>query len=874
MEDALRFPVRHPWLTVFLAVFVVVFSVIGIFRLQVSTNIRAMLAKGDPSAEAMAQIVENHALVDEALVLVSLPESKKPPTDQELESLKNYARRFVIAVQSDVDLGSMAKQVSWTTSPQFRQFGQEVLVPSGVFYLSEAEFETLRARLKPEQMSRMIAASEAMLAAPGPVGDGLSQLSTRDPLKLHEFLLAHANKTRGALPTYQNGSEFITPDGRMLMIRILGERPASDLDFSRGFTAAIRQTIDHVRQESPGLQVELAGAYAIAAESERAIRSDMITNLWSSTLAIALLFLCAYRSFWCWPIAMVPLAWGIVASFGAYSIFSTEITPLTGAIGAVLTGLAIDYCIHYLSQFMGHLPQDVRQLTREDLEKTTLATARAIGLAMSAACATSILAFAAIGLSRLAAIREFALLASLGLVFVFLGVFTLLPALLTLMLRSGTARTAMALRMNPARFIEGVSRRATPSIAFSAVIVCAAAAITLASPALFDFESDLTVMHPAPNPPLDAQHKMADRFGSDFGGFMIRLKLPLTPDAGQKLTALAHEVDRRMQRPRAQAAGIGGTIGLASLLPDPEIASRRTEQLASIDSAKVAADLSSAIEQSEYLEPAAYASYVKLVEQLVSAREVPSLETLRKYDDLTGAILPRGAFDRDIAQTHEAVTLVWTTRALTNQHDRTEAIDAIRESIADLPGATLTGLPVLGHDTESIVRQDLSKQLGLAAALVVVWMLFSFRSITDTLLALLPATGTLAMLLATMDLLGAKFNMVSLITLPMLVGIGVDYGIFAVCIAREHRMAVRLGEPERALGERLAVGFHALLMTTATTVIGLGTLAFTSVPAIQSLGWSAGGAMAACLTLTACLLMPLLVLRERAWERRRANRPS
>ncbi len=159
-------------------------------------------------------------------------------------------------------------------------------VPGFEGLTSDDEFKKLHERLKPERIAAMIAASEAMLEAPGPAAGGLANLSTRDPLKLHEFLIGRLAEQRGAMRTYENGDAFISPDGSTLLIRVAGVRGASDLAFAKNFTAAVRAVAERVdpRADGVALDVQVTGAYAIATQSERAIRRDMIEDLGKTIL--------------------------------------------------------------------------------------------------------------------------------------------------------------------------------------------------------------------------------------------------------------------------------------------------------------------------------------------------------------------------------------------------------------------------------------------------------------------------------------------------------------------------------------------------------------------------------------------------------------
>ena len=212
----------------------------------------------------------------------------------------------------------------------------------------------------------------------------------------------------------------------------------------------------------------------------------------------------------------------------------------------------------------------------------------------------------------------------------------------------------------------------------------------------------------------------------------------------------------------------------------------------------------------------------------------------------------------------EAITVVRLQAPLSDRFHRDRVIEEVRDALDGLSGVTLTGMSVVGHDTERLIRRDLSRLLGVAAILVAGWLLLYFRSFVHAMLAFLPAAFGLAALLAIMTLFGMRLNMVNLIGLPLLVGIGVDDGIFLVSLTK------RRNDPESAgstsASGPLAPACHAVLMTTLTTVLTFGTLAFTSTPAIRSLGIMLAIGMVCCLAGTLFLLAPILMGRPPANE--------
>jgi predicted RND superfamily exporter protein len=166
---------------------------------------------------------------------------------------------------------------------------------------------------------------------------------------------------------------------------------------------------------------------------------------------------------------------------------------------------------------------------------------------------------------------------------------------------------------------------------------------------------------------------------------------------------------------------------------------------------------------------------------------------------------------------------------------------------------TLTGLSVIGHDTEAIIHRDLPRLIGIAALAVAAYLLIHFRRVSSAALAVLPMVTSLLVLLAAARLVDQRLNLVNLIAVPLLIGVDVDYGIFLVSLA-----ASRSGLNRRTLAERIDSGCYAVFVCAGSALLGFGSLYFTSVPAIQSLGFAVGVGISASLVFTLCLRLPLL----------------
>jgi predicted RND superfamily exporter protein len=142
----------------------------------------------------------------------------------------------------------------------------------------------------------------------------------------------------------------------------------------------------------------------------------------------------------------------------------------------------------------------------------------------------------------------------------------------------------------------------------------------------------------------------------------------------------------------------------------------------------------------------------------------------------------------------------------------------------------------------------------LAVFAVGIYLCVHLRNVVDALLTLTPTVFGLGVLLAVLRLLGQKLNMVNLVSLPLLIGIDVDYGIFLVSVSR----GLRDISDTAAWAKGMSAAMHAVMVCALAAALGFGSLITCGVPAIRSLGVSAGLGAAICL-LGAMLAMPALL---------------
>ncbi len=801
----------YPLRTLILTVIVGLLAVPVVLRIEFDSSLESLVARDDAATAATLRVLRDFDAADDLLVLVS-DDTAAPSRD----ALAAYARRFEAAAADDAEARTLFDAVTCRPGPDARQFVEDIIVPNGLYYLGDSQFEQLLQRLTPQGMRRQIRRTEQMLASPAPTAVAVAG----DPLRLHELL---ADSMPRALPGAVASDAFYSDDGRAIMIRVSGQRPPTDLAFTPRFIAAVERVASAAE---PGpLRVRLGGSYAISDLSHRVIRGDMIRAVVGSVILLQLLFLLVFRRWWSFVLTFIPVGLGILAGLSAFALLRSSMTPLAAGVGAILTGLAIDYAVHWLSHRALHGDSTAGRGITADL----------VG-----ACVTSAAAFGAIGLSRVPALRDFALLGALGLVASLFATLIVLPAILALLAKATRQPFAgLGSRLRVEGLLAGIHSHARSCIGAGVTIaMCAALAAWACYPddGLLDHDSD--AMHPHPNEPLAVQREIAQRFGALGGALTIYLQAS-DPDA---LPGRARLLDERL------SGHVRGTLSLGWLLPPPDRVAQRRATIAAVDPAVVVADFRGAIADSA-LDPTQFDGYAQTLARLLRPGDPPDVLDLTRYPAIARALLPRRAIEQGEAPT-QALTLATLV-------DPLAAPEHLAGVIADVPGAHVTGLGVVGRAVERGVRAELPRLTLAAGAVVAMMLMLKFRSVTAAMLAMLPALTGALFLLATLTLTDTRLNLITLVALPLLAGIGVDYGLFTVGATRR---AVAAGADTLAT---IAPSIHAIVICAATTIVGFGSLTLTRVPAMQSLGLAMAASIAGCCVGTMLILLPVELIRLR-----------
>ncbi len=166
------------------------------------------------------------------------------------------------------------------------------------------------------------------------------------------------------------------------------------------------------------VQLDWSSPLKYASSIRSSIKKDVRIIGGGSMIGIVALILLALGSIRYLWIAMIPIIAGVLGGFSVCLLVFPELHVITVVFGASLVGVCIDYCLHYFSYH-----RSSEQWLAAQSMRNLLPT-------MLFGVFTTVLGYAAIGLSPLAGLRQLSVFACSGVCFAFLVTYLLSPVLL------------------------------------------------------------------------------------------------------------------------------------------------------------------------------------------------------------------------------------------------------------------------------------------------------------------------------------------------------------------------------------------------------------------------------------------------------------
>jgi len=166
----------------------------------------------------------------------------------------------------------------------------------------------------------------------------------------------------------------------------------------------------------------------------------------------------------------------------------------------------------------------------------------------------------------------------------------------------------------------------------------------------------------------------------------------------------------------------------------------------------------------------------------------------------------------------------------------------------DTPGVApwFTGWSYVMAD---LVPWSQTKLWQLSAAMIlfnIVLLVFMYRAVAPLAVLMLSLGLSIGAMIAGLKITGLPLNLFNVLAFPLVLGVGVDYGIYVI-------LAVRQKDHAR---HALASIIKPVMLSGLTTIAGFGSLGWANHPALSSLGLVCAMGVACCLFSTLFFILP------------------
>jgi uncharacterized protein len=636
----------------------------------------------------------------------------------------------------------------------------------------------------------------------------------------------------------------------------------------------LRRIMAQVRAQIPETTIGLTGEPVLDYDEMLQSQKDATKATVLTLILICLLFAVGFRTILRPLMAVVCMIVVLAICMGYTTLTVGHLNMITVTFAVMILGLGIDLGIQFIARYEEELSKDT---PRADAVRAAI---QHTGPSIVTAGVTNAAAFFAMGLSGFRGVIELGIIAGGGMLIATAGTMTVLPSLLLLVHRKQEARRIPAQAV-ATRVEQLLLRR--PYLMLTIFGIITLGALAAAWTVRFDYNV------------LNLQSIKSESVRTE-----LRL---LHADAETTIFAAVvcdtFDEARQLQNKLAQLPTVGSVHSIAEMIPEEQ--EQKVKIIGKIRQALGTVHFDVVPDDPDEIRKALGSLRLRANALAREAGEHGDKASLEVLVPLTNALAqtraklqaadPSQLQQRlDDYEHHFYADLESQLAIIANQSDRPMTVDdvpsQVRQMFVGKTGKFLVQVfpkenvwergPLVRfvHEVQSVAPKATGTPLGLYefveilktgyrnaalwALLVIAILIFiDFRGVYATLLTILPLLVGTAWMFGTMVVLHIDFNPANIMVLPLIVGIGVAYGIYVVQRYRESHEATFYSK---------STG-RAVILSAMTTTFAFASLLMAAHRGIRSLGLVTTIGVISCLIAALVLLPSLLeIARRKGWK--------
>ncbi|MFC1841068.1 MMPL family transporter [Thermodesulfobacteriota bacterium] len=633
------------------------------------------------------------------------------------------------------------------------------------------DLENIETALKEENVREKLMEGYSNLFLPeGSLFTGYFRL---DPLDFKSLIFRKLASLNIIPEATLKDNHFVDRSGNNILIIADTSVDVTDISNAEKMLAELDSLKKRIVPDNVDLYMVSPQSYSVA--NARAIKKDLFVVLSISSLCLIILFFLFLKNWRASFILLISFSSFAIALVGVSFIYKA-VSAITIGFGSVLLGLSDDLSLHvYFALRREDRGRDSSHIISEVSRPVLFG-----GLIII--CSLSLLLF-----SDLPGQRQLGAFSIIGVLVSLVFTLILLPQMMQASL-SGKGKSENIL------LIQGKVSR--PLLIICVWIILLAGCIWTGRQ--ISFNGDLNKLNYTSDELVEFETHIRDIWGD------VRSKLMIFSEGDDIESAL--EVNDRLFQYLSENSGDNGIVSIAPLLPS--IKTQKSNRAAWNSFWSANKGLVKGLLENE-------GGSIGFTEDAFE----PFYKSLETNASL---ILPEDIKKTGMTVLFDSLIMSYKgkVRVLTLAPD-TGGIKTLLQSADSPQGVRFVSQKYFGEIIRKTVGNDFIKFIAGALLVILLLLIPLFRNLKKVLLSMVPVVTGIIFMFGIMGLFNISFNMFNVISSILIIGLGIDYGIFMVCRCSE--------DYEHDTDT-------AVLVSGLTTITGFGALVFAQHPALYSIG--------------------------------------
>lgn len=756
-----------------------------LFSLSLTEDISTMIPQGENDRIANDfKLLQKAPLSGNVLITISSPTAKPNQLAEIADSLTSKMQSPYLLLQD----------YSGTTPQEIISF----LLKHSSNLTTDKDLHELKKRTSNEAISSELISIKRQLLSPS--GLGMKRIITADPLGLRLIYLQKLDSLKN-LPRFKiQGKHFFNNDKTAILLIARTEIPMTDSLKGRSllnhFKQIKEQALNDNKNISPGVEISLLSGHLYTDANATTIKRDILVVSAISICALSLLFIFSFRRAGALTIFLAP-AVAIIAGLGAAAFVFPALSAIVIGFGAVLMGISIDFAVHtYFA--LADSPQD-RSAALKKVSSPVLFGA-----------ATSCASFAALYVSGIPGIKQLAVFSVIGIIAACAYALLFIPYFCGNFTKAKSKKT----------FLTPPPKHKTASICISLFIIIAGLFASFSN----SFDTELKHLGYISDQIRNTETIFKNKWGNLRAQAMLFAQGETYENALENNENIWSDLTENFQQIKA--------VSLAPLLP-----SEKTQQQNSIrwrdfwtddKISKTSLRLDTEGRKLGFT-PNIFHKSIQTLQQTG-----PQISPANIYYGPLGFLADMLIPETETGEQKLVMTLLPDNEQVTSYYTPQKEQKL---------GARLISQSRFKATLETEMKSDIIKFICFSGLLVTLLILILFRNLRRATLALFPAIFGVVTTFGLLGLLQIPLNIFHIVALPLVIGLGADYGIFMVF---------------QEIKEPAPSTIKAVKISGMTTLAGFGVLVFARHPSLHSLGATVATGVSAALICAVFILPHLL----------------